>query len=100
MGMDGTIGVQEQGVYDAISDLDRNKAALDTWLGDMMTLKSQVVAEWLGDAAGQFDANYTRLDQDMRTMEDAIDAFKNWAQETLNSYAELDAHQTNSMSMI
>ncbi len=100
MAFDGTIGVQESGVSQAISDLEHAKSALTTWRNDMFTLKGQVAAEWLGDAKDEFEANYTRLDSDMQTMEDAVHAFEQWAQETMDSYRELDQAQVNSMSQI
>ena len=100
MANDGRIGVEEAGAQSAIQNLEVAKTALLNWRDEMMTLKGQVVAEWLGDAAGVFDESYTRLDADMSTMEDAVNAFILWATETLEMYQQLDAAQSNSMAAI
>ena len=100
MANDGRIGVEESGAQSAIQNLELAKTALLNWRDEMMNLKSQVVAEWLGDAAGVFDESYTRLDADMSTMEDAVNAFVLWATETVDMYAQLDVAQSNSMAGI
>lgn len=100
MANDGRIGIEEAGVSNAIQNLESCKTALVNWRDEMMNLKTQVVSEWLGDAAGVFDESYNKLDVNMSTMEDAINAFTLWATETQQMYQQLDQAQSNSMANI
>ena len=101
MSFDGTIGGEEQGVNDAVQNLESSKTDLGNFCDELENLSSQVSNEWLSDASAEFLNNMSRLIKtDMATIGDCVQAFKMWAEETLASYQELDRRQTESVSQI
>lgn len=100
MANDGMYGIETSGVEAAKEALETAKQHLIDWLEDANNAAGQVSEGWDANASQQFAESYSGLDSDMQTMTVAVQAFKDWADETLESYALLDAKQTSSMSEI
>jgi len=100
MGNDGTIGVESDKVEKAIEELEFQKNSLMNWLMDMDSLKTKVADGWSSKASLQFEASCSSLNEDMASMCDAVQAFKNWARDTNESYALMDDFETNRMEAI
>lgn len=100
MGFGQGVGVSVPEMMNACENLQKNAGAIQGYIDELATLKSNLSNYWEGTDSEEFQVQYNSFNEKLQELPEVINSIANWGIQTTEAYQSQESKATEAFGQI